>query len=59
MLLFLLPTNWKEREFTITWKQATKIDWGTLLLFGGGLSLGGLMFETKLADGARDRASSA
>jgi len=49
-LLFLLPTNWKEREFTITWKQATKIDWGTLLLFGGGITLGTLMFETKLAE---------
>jgi len=49
-LLFLLPTNWKEREFTISWKQATKIDWGTLLLFGGGLTLGNLMFETKLAE---------
>jgi len=49
-LLFLLPTNWKEREFTISWKQATKIDWGTLLLFGGGITLGNLMFETKLAE---------
>ena len=27
-----------------------KIDWGTLLLFGGGLTLGGLMFQTKLAE---------
>ncbi|HWR90706.1 MAG TPA: DASS family sodium-coupled anion symporter [Dissulfurispiraceae bacterium] len=50
LLLFLLPTNWEKREFTITWKQATKIDWGTLLLFGGGITLGSLMFETKLAD---------
>jgi sodium-dependent dicarboxylate transporter 2/3/5 len=49
-LLFLLPTNWKEREFTMTWKQATRIDWGTLLLFGGGITLGNLMFETKLAE---------
>lgn len=49
-LLFLLPVNWKEREFTINWKQATRIDWGTLLLFGGGLTLGSLMFETKLAE---------
>jgi len=49
-LLFALPVNWKNREFTISWKQATKIDWGTLLLFGGGLSLGNLMFETKLAE---------
>jgi sodium-dependent dicarboxylate transporter 2/3/5 len=49
-LLFLLPTSWKNREFTITWKQATKIDWGTLMLFGGGITLGTLMFESKLAD---------
>ncbi len=49
-LLFLLPVNWKKREFTITWRQAVDIDWGTLLLFGGGLSLGNLMFATGLAD---------
>jgi sodium-dependent dicarboxylate transporter 2/3/5 len=50
LLLFLLPVNWKEKEFTISWKQAIGIDWGTLLLFGGGLTLGNLMFETKLAE---------
>jgi sodium-dependent dicarboxylate transporter 2/3/5 len=49
-LLFLLPVDWKGRTFTISWKQATKIDWGTLLLLGGGISLGSLMFETKLAE---------
>jgi solute carrier family 13 (sodium-dependent dicarboxylate transporter), member 2/3/5 len=49
-LLFTLPVDWNNREFTISWKQASKIDWGTLLLFGGGLSLGNLMFETKLAE---------
>jgi sodium-dependent dicarboxylate transporter 2/3/5 len=50
LLLFVLPTDWRAREFTITWQQATRIDWGTLLLFGGGMALGTLMFETKLAD---------
>jgi sodium-dependent dicarboxylate transporter 2/3/5 len=49
-LLFLIPVSWKTRQFTITWKQATQIDWGTLLLFGGGIALGSLMFETKLAE---------
>ena len=49
-LLFILPTDWKNREFTLNWKQATKIDWGTLLLFGGGITLGNLMFDTKLAE---------
>ncbi len=50
LTLFVLPTNWKKREFTITWRQAVRIDWGTILLFGGGLTLGSLMFSTKLAD---------
>jgi solute carrier family 13 (sodium-dependent dicarboxylate transporter), member 2/3/5 len=49
-LLFILPVDWGKRQFTISWRQAVAIDWGTLLLFGGGLSLGNLMFETKLAD---------
>ncbi len=49
-LLFILPVDWKKREFTLSWRQAVKIDWGTLLLFGGGLTLGGLMFQTKLAE---------
>jgi sodium-dependent dicarboxylate transporter 2/3/5 len=49
LLLFLLPTDFRRGEFTITWAQAARIDWGTILLFGGGLALGKLMFETGLA----------
>jgi sodium-dependent dicarboxylate transporter 2/3/5 len=49
-LLFVLPVDWGKRKFTLTWKQATQIDWGTLLLFGGGLTLGEMMFKTGLAD---------
>ena len=48
-LLFVLPVSWKERRFTMTWNQAVRIDWGTLMLFGGGLSLGAAMFRTGLA----------
>ena len=47
-LLFLLPIS-KRRRSTITWKQAAQIDWGTILLFGGGLSLGTLSASTGLA----------
>lgn len=50
MLLFIIPTNWKKREFTITWQEAVRIDWGTIILFGGGLSLGNMMFQTRLAE---------
>jgi len=49
-LLFILPIDWKNRQFTLSWRQAVDIDWGTILLFGGGLSLGSLMFKTKLAE---------
>lgn len=50
LFLFFTPIDWKERRFTISWEEAVRIDWGTILLFGGGLSLGSLMFSTKLAD---------
>jgi sodium-dependent dicarboxylate transporter 2/3/5 len=49
-LLFFLPVRLKQNEFTLSIKEALRIDWGTLLLFGGGLSLGFQMFETGLAD---------
>ena len=49
VLLFALPTDLVRGEFTLTWRQAARIDWGTILLFGGGLALGRLMFETGLA----------
>ncbi len=50
LLLFVLPVNWRKREFTLTWREASRIDWGTLILFGGGISLGQMMFQTKLAE---------
>ena len=48
-MLFLLPTDWAARKFTLGWESAARIDWGTIILFGGGLSLGQLMFTTGLA----------
>lgn len=49
LLLFLLPVNWAARTFTLTWRDAASINWGTILLFGGGLALGDLMFKTQLS----------
>jgi sodium-dependent dicarboxylate transporter 2/3/5 len=48
VLLFLLPNSETEPS-TITWRQAAQIDWGTILLFGGGLSLGALTASSGLA----------
>ena len=47
--LFLLPCG-PRHEPTLEWSDAKRIDWGTILLFGGGLALGELMFSTGLAD---------
>ena len=49
MLLFVLPVEWGSRRFTLTWQQAARIDWGVILLFGGGLAMGELAFSTGLA----------
>ncbi|MBO4723641.1 MAG: DASS family sodium-coupled anion symporter [Muribaculaceae bacterium] len=51
LLLFFLPVNIKKGEMTLSWKDGVAgIDWGTLLLFGGGLALGSLMYTTGLSD---------
>jgi sodium-dependent dicarboxylate transporter 2/3/5 len=48
-LLFFLPVNREKGEYTLSWDDATSIDWGTILLFGGGLAMGDLMFKTGLS----------
>ena len=48
LLLFVLPGGHDGRA--ITWSQAVQIDWGVVLLYGGGLALGVLSFNTGLAD---------
>ncbi|MCA9130113.1 MAG: DASS family sodium-coupled anion symporter [Planctomycetales bacterium] len=39
MLLFLTPVCRKPLRFTMDWHTASKMPWGILFLFGGGLSL--------------------
>jgi sodium-dependent dicarboxylate transporter 2/3/5 len=38
MFLFILPTK-NSKNPILEWKDASKISWGTLLLFGGGISI--------------------
>jgi sodium-dependent dicarboxylate transporter 2/3/5 len=47
MLLFVLPGN---DGRAITWQDAVQIDWGVVLLYGGGFALGVLSFQTGLAE---------
>jgi solute carrier family 13 (sodium-dependent dicarboxylate transporter), member 2/3/5 len=49
-LLFLIPLNWRNHRFVLSWKDATNIPWSTIPLFGGGIAFGQLMVETGLAD---------
>ena len=49
-LLFMLPVDWQSREFTLTWGDAARIDWGTIVLFGTGVIFGTLLEETGLAE---------
>jgi len=39
IVLFCLPVDLKRGVFALSWRQASKIPWGILILFGGGLSL--------------------
>jgi len=48
LLLFILPGDDKGRA--ITWEDAVQIDWGVVLLYGGGFALGVLSFSTGLAE---------
>ena len=55
-LLFVLPSGapaahpGELRPRRLAWEDTRRLDWGTLLLLGGGLALGKLTFETQLAD---------
>ncbi|MCB9602049.1 MAG: DASS family sodium-coupled anion symporter [Sandaracinus sp.] len=43
---------WRDEksEPVLPWSDAIRIDWGIILLFGGGISLGKQLFETGLAE---------
>jgi len=47
-LLFVITG--KDKKPLLSWEEARQIDWGTLLLFGCGISLGQLMFDTGLTN---------
>ena len=50
LMLFFLPVNVKTGKMTMTWKDGIEgIEWGTLLLFGGGLAMGSMMYDTGLS----------
>jgi len=49
MLLFVAPVSWRKRRFVLSWDDGQRVNWGVLMLFGGGLSLGTLGETTGIA----------
>jgi sodium-dependent dicarboxylate transporter 2/3/5 len=49
LLLFIVPMDRSWRA-VLDWRDSKYVDWGTLLLFGGGLALSAAMFRTGLSD---------
>ncbi|MBX3274010.1 MAG: SLC13/DASS family transporter [Sandaracinaceae bacterium] len=47
-VLFFVPRG-EGAERVLSWRQAAGIDWGVILLFGGGIALGTQLVETGLA----------
>jgi sodium-dependent dicarboxylate transporter 2/3/5 len=47
-MLFILPGGPGRRA--LEWEEAVRIDWGIILLYGGGMALGELSFSTGLAE---------
>ncbi|MFO7812043.1 MAG: DASS family sodium-coupled anion symporter [Pelovirga sp.] len=50
LVLFLIPINLKKNVFVMDWHWASKMPWGVLVLFGGGLALAEGFKVTKLAE---------
>ena len=48
-LLFFIPVKLSEGRFLLGWRDTKFVDWGTLILFGGGIALSDAMFKTGLA----------
>jgi sodium-dependent dicarboxylate transporter 2/3/5 len=49
ILLFMLPSGNPAQPQLMTWHDATRLPWGVLILFGGGLSLAAAVSNTGLA----------
>ena len=49
LLLFLVPASHSDNSKLITWHESSRLPWGVLILFGGGLALASAVSKTGLA----------
>ena len=49
LILFILPSGNAEKPRLMTWQDLSRLPWGVLILFGGGLSLAAAVSDSGLA----------
>ncbi|MCA9256748.1 MAG: DASS family sodium-coupled anion symporter [Phycisphaerales bacterium] len=54
LLLFVVPIDRRDWRSVLSWRDAKYVDWGTLVLFGGGIALSNAMFKTGLTEWAAE-----
>lgn len=55
ILMFVVPADLRKQEYLLDWESTTRLPWGILLLFGGGLCLAKGMETTGLVQWVGDR----
>ena len=50
LALFAIPHNFKKGGFVLEWRDTSKLAWGILILFGGGLALAAALSQTGIVD---------
>ncbi|MAT90186.1 MAG: anion transporter [Flavobacteriaceae bacterium] len=48
--MFVIPYEWKNRKFPLDWDYTSRLPWGILVLFGGGLALASGLTEAGMID---------
>jgi len=54
LLLFVVPARRAGWRPVLTWSDSKYVDWGTLVLFGGGLALSAALFRSGVSDWIAD-----
>ncbi|TVZ21882.1 sodium-dependent dicarboxylate transporter 2/3/5 [Dokdonia sp. Hel_I_63] len=50
LLMFIIPINYKDGKFPLAWEDTSRLPWGILILFGGGLALASGLAQSGFID---------
>ena len=54
LLVFTVPTNFGKGDFVLQWQDTSRLQWGILILFGGGLALAKALSQVGIIDAIGD-----